>query len=61
MDGIFLMMDKDLFPIEILKPGRSFQIHAMMTEGAPHKMMSHVKWKEGYLQYVEDELVLFNH
>lgn len=61
VDGIFLMMDKDMFPIEILKPGRSFQIHAMMTEGAPHKMMSHVKWKEGYLQYVEDELVLFNH
>ena len=61
VDGIFLMMDKGLFPIEILKPGRSFQIHAMMTEGAPHKMMSHLKWEEGDSQFEEDELVLFNH
>lgn len=61
VDGVFLMMDKDLFPIEILKPGRRFQIHAMMTEGAPHKMMSHMKWKEGNLLFKEDELVLFNH
>lgn len=61
VDGIFLMMDKDLFPIEILKAGRSFQIHAMMTEGTPHKMMSHIQWKEGDLQFMEDELVLFNH
>jgi len=61
VDGIFLMMDKNIFPIEILKPGRSFQVHAMMTEGAPHKMMSHVQWKEGEAQFDENELVLFNH
>lgn len=61
VEGIFLLMDKNLFPVEILKPGRSFQIHAMMTEGAPHKMMSHLKWKEGDSQFEEDELVLFNH
>ena len=61
VEGIFLMIDKNLFPVEILKPGRSFQIHAMMTEGAPHKMMSHIKWKEGRIQFVDDELVLFNH
>lgn len=61
VEGIFLMMDKDMFPVEILKPGRSFQIHAMMTEGAPHKMMSHMKWHEAGVEFCEEELVLFNH
>ena len=61
VDGIFLMIDRELFPVEILKPGRSFQIHAMMTEGAPHKMMSHMKWQETGVEFSEDELVLFNH
>lgn len=59
-DSIILLLEKDLFPIELLKPGRSFQIRALMTEGAPHKMMSHIKWKEDDDMFEEDELVLFN-
>lgn len=61
VEGIYLMIDNNMFPVEILKPGRGFQIHAMMMEGAPHKMMSHMKWKEGKEFFEEDELVLFNH
>lgn len=60
MDGIILAIEKEMFPIEILKPGRSFQIVAFMTEGAPHKMMSHIKWKEAEILFDENELVLFN-
>ena len=61
VEGIYLMMDNNMFPVEILKPGRSFQIHAMMMEGAPHKMMSHLKWYEAGVEFSDDELVLFNH
>ncbi len=60
VDGINLMLDRNLFPVEFLKPGRSFQIHAVIKEGAPHKMMSYIKWKEENSQYEEKELVLFN-
>ena len=60
VEGIFVLFEKGLFPIEILKPGRSFQINAMMTEGAPHKMMSQVKWKEADTPFEEKELILFN-
>ena len=60
VEGIFLMLEKGFFPIEILKPGRSFQINVMMTEGASHKMMSQVKWKEADILFEEKELILFN-
>lgn len=60
VDGIYLLLDKDLFPLEFLKPGRSFQINAVATKGAPYKMMSHIKWQEDDDVYEEDELVLFN-
>lgn len=61
VEGIYLNIEKDMFPLEMLKPGRSFQIHAVMEEGASHKMMSHIKWQESGVEYDEDELVLFNH
>lgn len=60
VDGIYLLLDKDMFPLEFLKPGRSFQIHAVAAEGAPYKVMSHVKWREDDKVFEEDELVLFN-
>lgn len=60
VDGIYLLLDKEMFPIEFLKPGRSFQINAVATEGAPYKMMSHIKWQEDDDVFEEDELVLFN-
>ena len=61
VDGIYLNFDQEMFPIEFLKPGRSFQINAVATEGAPVKMMSHIKWREDDDAFEEDELVLFNH
>lgn len=61
VDGIYLNFDQEMFPIEFLKPGRSFQINAVATEGAPVKMMSHIKWQEDDEVFEEDELVLFNH
>lgn len=60
VDGIYLLLDKDMFPLEFLKPGRSFQIHAVAAEGAPHKVMSHVKWQEDDDVFEDDELVLFH-
>lgn len=61
VDGIYLLLHQEMFPIEFLKPGRSFQINAVATEAAPVKMMSHIKWREDDVVFEEDELVLFNH
>ncbi len=65
-DGLFVPhevdgLDQEMFPIEFLKPGRSFQINAVATEGAPVKMMSRIKWMEDDDVFEDDELVLFNH
>lgn len=60
VDGIYLLLDPKLFPIEFLKPGRNFQINAVATEAAPVKMMSHIMWREDDVVFEEDELVLFN-
>ena len=60
VDGILFLLDIDMFPLEFLKPGRSFQIHSVAVEGAPCKVMSHVKWQEDGDVFEEDELVLFN-
>ena len=60
VDGIIVTPDRNLFPIEVLKPGRSFQIHAIMIEGAPPKMMSSVKWNEGGITFEDKELIMLN-
>ena len=60
VEDIIIMLEKGLFPIEILKPGRGFQVNAVMMEGAPHKLMSRIRWKEADKEFEEEELVFFN-
>lgn len=58
--GINVSLEKELFPIEILKPGQSFQVIVKLAEGAPHKIMSQIRWKEDGKEFADKELVLFN-
>ena len=60
VDGIYFSIDRGLFPIEFLKPGRSFQVNATMTDGATQKLMSLIKWQEKDKQFEEKELIIFN-
>lgn len=60
VDGIIILFEKELFPIEILKPGQSFQVNALIMEGAPHKLMSLLRWEEAENEFEEEELIMFN-